>query len=98
MISAAVTYKNLGLSDEEITVAIACEALAVRLIDAGMPPEMVTERVINFLKNSRKGNGCLAPMSLLRDAYAADAFDKVAAELAAEEVPNEGGKRGEYDR
>ncbi len=84
MISAAVTYKNLGLSDEEITVAIACEALAVRLIDAGMPPEMVTERVIDFLKNPNRKKG-LAPMSLLLDAYAGDAFDKVAKEIDEEQ-------------
>jgi len=67
MISAKVEYRNLGLTDEEVTVAIACEALAVKLIDSGMPPEMVTEKVISFLKDRRRKKG-LAPVSLLIDA------------------------------
>ena len=84
MISAVVTYKNLGLSDEEVTIAIACEALTVKLIDAGMPPETVTEKVISFLQDPLRKKG-LAPVSLLIDAYAVAGFDKVAKEIDAQE-------------
>ena len=55
MISAKVRYRNLGLSDEQVDVAIACEELAVRLLESGLPPQCVDEYLLDYVKgNARK--------------------------------------------
>ena len=74
MISAKVEYKNLGLSDEQVEVAICCEALAVKLLNAGVPPEQVTEHLLNFLKRTDPNT---TTMFTLTRAGMSDEFRKI---------------------
>jgi hypothetical protein len=55
MFSAKVTYRNLGLSDEQVSIAVRVEELAAKLLDAGLPVECVDEWLLNLVKkDSRK--------------------------------------------
>lgn len=57
MISVKVKYRNLGLSDQQVDVAVACEELAVRLLDAGLPPECVDEQLLSLIKKDSRQLG-----------------------------------------
>jgi hypothetical protein len=59
MISVKVKYQNLGLSDQQVDIAVACEELAARLLDSGLPPETVDKFLLAMVKkDSRKLGQC----------------------------------------
>jgi hypothetical protein len=59
MISAKVRYHNLGLSDEQVSIAVRVEELAADLLDKGVPPEMINEDLLNLVrKDLRKIGKC----------------------------------------
>jgi hypothetical protein len=48
------TYERCGLTPEEVELCVRCEALAVKLIEAGFPVERINDELLNFLLDPGK--------------------------------------------
>jgi hypothetical protein len=92
MIDGTVRYQRWGLTDEEVDVCVRCEAVAVKLIEAGFPVDHINDKLLNFFRDRRKRN--LAPTSLLTYALAVMAFTEVNSDEAAPSLVSGGAKAG----